>query len=74
VAKKDPDMAAEKAEALKSVMQEAGKAIYAEAPEAEPHPQPDVEAPGGEARPTGAGPGGRVVDAEYREAGGTETS
>jgi molecular chaperone DnaK len=74
VAKKDPDRAAEKAEALKAVMQEAGKAIYAEAPEAEPHPRPDVEAPGGEARPAGSGPGGRVVDAEYREAGGSGTS
>jgi molecular chaperone DnaK len=70
VAKKDPDLAAEKAETLKMAMQEVGKAIYAQAPETEPQPRPDVGETGGEARPTGAGPGGRVVDAEYREAGG----
>jgi molecular chaperone DnaK len=74
VSKKDPNLATEKAETLKTVMQEVGKTIYAQAPKAEPqpHPQPDVGAPGGEARPTGSGPGGRVVDAEYREAGGGE--
>jgi molecular chaperone DnaK len=70
VARKDPDLANGKAEALKTVMQEVGKAIYAQAPGAEPQPRPDVGASGGEARPSGSGPGGRVVDAEYREAGG----
>jgi molecular chaperone DnaK len=68
VAKKQPDLASDKAEALKAVMQEVGKTVYAQAPEGEPQPRPDVEAASGEARPTGAGPGGRVVDAEYREA------
>ena len=32
-----------------------------------PQPQPDVRAASGDARPSGAGPRGRVIDAEYRE-------
>jgi molecular chaperone DnaK len=68
-AAKNPDRATEKAEALKTVMQEVGKAIYTQSPESGPQARPDVGEPSREARPTGAGPGGRVVDAEYREAG-----
>jgi molecular chaperone DnaK len=70
VAAKDPDRATAKAEALKSVMQEVGKAVYAQAPEAEVKPQPNVGEPGAEARAAGPPGGARVVDAEYREAGG----
>ena len=40
---------------------------YAETRWEDPTPQPDVGAAGGEARPSGAGPRGKVVDAEYRE-------
>ncbi len=70
VGDKDAERAAQQADALKAVLQEVGKAIYAEAPT--PHPQPDVGPEGGEPRPTGAGSSGRVVDAEYREGkGGT---
>jgi molecular chaperone DnaK len=66
--KRDGDLAAQKADALKSVLQEAGQALYAQTPQAGPQPRPDVGTPTGEARPTGSGPSGRVVDAEYREA------
>jgi molecular chaperone DnaK len=68
---KEPDLAEQKAEALKTVLQEAGQAIYAEAAKAAPHPRPDVGEPTGEARPAG-GAEGRVVDAEYKEAGSDE--
>jgi molecular chaperone DnaK len=68
VAKKEPDQAAQKAEVLKSVLQEVGQAVYAQAGEAGPQPRPDVGEPTGEARPSGSG-GARVVDAQYREAG-----
>jgi molecular chaperone DnaK len=67
VAKQDVDLATSKAEVLKTVLQEVGKAIYAQAPEAQPHPRPDVQQGEGQARPSGAGPGGKVVDAEYKE-------
>ncbi len=70
VSKRDATLAAQKAEALKAVLQEAGQSLYAHAPQGEPQPRPDVGVPTGEARPTGAGPSGRVVDAEYREASG----
>ncbi len=65
--KRDAALAAERAEALKKVLQEAGAGLYAQAG-AGPAPRPDVGTPSGEARPTGTGPRGRVVDAEYREA------
>jgi molecular chaperone DnaK len=67
--KRDAVLASQKADALKVVLQEAGQALYAQAPQPGPQPRPDVGAPTGEARPTGSGPGGRVVDAEYRETG-----
>jgi molecular chaperone DnaK len=67
LAKRDATLAGERAEALKVVLQDAGQALYAQTPEGGPQPPPDVGAPSGEARPTGSGPGGRVVDAEYKE-------
>jgi len=70
LSKHDAALASQQADALKTVLQEAGQALYAQAPQPEPQPRPDIGAPGGEARPTGSGPGGRVVDAEYREAAG----
>jgi molecular chaperone DnaK len=69
VSKRDTVLASQKADALKTVLQEAGQALYAQAPQPRPQPRPEVGAPTGEARPTGSGPGARVVDAEYREAG-----
>jgi molecular chaperone DnaK len=65
---RDASSASDRAEALKAVLQEVGQALYGQGPEAGPQPPPDVSAPGGEARPSGSGPGGRVVDAEYKEA------
>ncbi|MHC4952587.1 MAG: molecular chaperone DnaK [Planctomycetota bacterium] len=65
---KDIAVATQKAEALQGLLQEAGTALYAEArPGAGPTPQPDIGAGEGEARPSGAGPRGRVVDAEYTD-------
>lgn len=70
VSRKEAELAGQKAEQLRTVLQEAGSQIYAEAkPSEPPHPRPDVGAPSDEARPTGSGPSGRVVDAEYRETG-----
>jgi molecular chaperone DnaK len=66
---RDAALASQKADALKVVLQQAGQALYAQAPQPGPQPRPDVGAPTGEARPTGSGPSGRVVDAEYRDAG-----
>jgi len=69
VGKRDAALASQKSDALKIVLQEAGQTLYAQAPQPSPQPRPDVGAPTGEARPSGPA-GGRVVDAEYREAGG----
>ncbi|CAG4884438.1 chaperone Hsp70, co-chaperone with DnaJ [Georgfuchsia toluolica] len=59
----------EKAELLRRLLKEAGTAIYAQnqpsgSDDNAPNAAPNVSA-GGEARPTGAGPGGRVVDADF---------
>jgi len=70
LSKRDVVVASQKADALKTVLQEAGHALYAQAPQPGPQPRRDVGAPTGEARPSGSSPGGRVVDAEYREATG----
>lgn len=77
--KKDVALAAERAEALKKVLKEAGAVLYAQSGQAQkggpyaetrwegPTPASNVGAASGEARPSGAGPRGKVVDAEYRE-------
>jgi molecular chaperone DnaK len=67
VARKDATAAKEKSEALRKLIQEAGATIYAQTPGAGPYKETVVPPPPGEARPSGAGPRGRVVDAEYRE-------
>ncbi len=67
LAKRDAALASEKAEALKQVLQEVGKELYAQTGQAGPQPRPDVGVATGEARPSGSGPRGRVVDAEYTE-------
>jgi molecular chaperone DnaK len=72
VASKNAETASAHADALKNVLQEAGKSIYAEASagagakeaeQASPRPEPR---PADTSRPAGDGRG-RVVDAEYRE-------
>lgn len=78
--KKEVVLATERAEALKKVLKEGGAVLYTQsgqaqkgAPYAEtrwegPGSQPDARAAAGEAHvSSGAGPGGKVVDAEYRE-------
>jgi molecular chaperone DnaK len=77
--RKDVPLATERAEALKRVLKEAGAVLYTQTGQAQkggpyaetrwegPEPRPDVGTPSGEPRPSGSGPRGRVVDAEYRE-------
>ena len=67
ISKRDAALATERSEALKRLLQEAGAGLYSGAPQAGQGPRPDAGPSTGEARPTGAGPGGRVVDAEYKE-------
>lgn len=65
--KKDAAAAAERADALRKVLKEAGVVIYAQSPEApKGGPYAETKWPGGEAEP-GASPRARVVDAEYHE-------
>lgn len=67
IKKKDATLATERADKLKIVLQEVGKKLYEQTATPPPHAQPNVSEPTGEARPTGSGPRGRVVDAEFRE-------
>jgi molecular chaperone DnaK len=71
VTKRDAELASQRAKTLQTVLQEAGKTLYAQAasPSAGgPTPKPDVGQTTGEAWNMGAGPQARVVDAEYSEA------
>jgi molecular chaperone DnaK len=61
VAKRDAPAAEQKANALKTVLQEPGQALYAQAPQ-----------PGAKARAAGPASGARVVDAEYRDTAGAK--
>ena len=73
IEKKDVGQATTLAEALSQVLQEAGAGLYAQTQEAQaqeappPHEEPNVGGGTGEARPSGSGPRGKVVDAEFRE-------
>jgi len=68
LAQRDAKLATERSEALQKLMKEAGAVIYAQTPEAGIYAEtPAPGAPPGEARPSGSGPRGRVVDAEYQE-------
>ena len=73
-ARKDAPAASEKAEALRKLLKEAGAVIYSQTQSSGPYaetrfsgdkPPPDEST--GEARPSGSGPRGKVVDAEYKE-------
>ena len=73
LSKHDAELATKCAEELEKVIRNAGALIYSESPSAPssgayaPHAAPNVGATGGEARPTGAGPRGKVVDADFTE-------
>ena len=67
IAKKDAKLAREKTDQLRKVLKEAGAVIYAQQPGAGTFREKIVPPPPGEPRPTGSGPRGRVVDAEYKE-------
>jgi molecular chaperone DnaK len=68
---KDAPLATERAGALEKVLKEAGTIIYSQAPDASKVYRetraPDMGDVGGGPRPSGSGPRGRVVDADYRE-------
>jgi molecular chaperone DnaK len=67
LSKRDAALATERAEALKRLLQEAGATLYSGGSQVGPEPQAEAGRASGEARPTGSGPRGRVVDAEYKE-------
>lgn len=71
--RKDASVASEKAEALKKLLKEAGAVIYSQTRSAGPYAEtkfpgdtPPPYESNGEARPSGSGPRGKVVDAEYK--------
>ncbi len=63
--KRDAALASQRAEALKAVLQEVGKAVYAGATASGTPPYDGHDR--GATPASGDGPGGRVVDAEYHE-------
>jgi molecular chaperone DnaK len=71
--KKDAALASQRAEALEKVIKEAGTAVYAQSATAPSsgayahHATPDTSGAGGEAKPSGSGARGKVVDADYTE-------
>ena len=72
VSRRDATAAEERARNLEKVLKEAGVAIYAQSAPPGPGPYKETRWEGaasapGEARPSGSGPRGRVVDAEYKE-------
>lgn len=70
--KRDLQLVTQRQDELEKVLREAGALLYSQSPEAPtsgayaPHPTPDLGG-GGEAKPSGSGPRGRVVDADYEE-------
>ena len=64
------ELARQRADALAKVLKEAGVVIYAQTPGAKggyKEVKAENEAAAGGARPSGSGPRGRVVDADYEE-------
>ncbi|MCX4186938.1 molecular chaperone DnaK [Methylophaga sp. OBS4] len=68
---KNAVLASQCAAQLEKVIKEAGAAIYAQTTQetAAPHAAPDTSRAGGEAKASGSGPRGKVVDADYTESG-----
>jgi molecular chaperone DnaK len=67
ISQRDGALATERSEALKSLLQEAGAGLYAEASQKAPEPRSEAGPATGEAQPAGSGPRERVVEAEYKE-------
>ena len=67
ITRHDAELAKSRSEALGKVLKEAGAVIYAQTSGSGPYRHTVVPPPSGEARPSGSGPGGRVVDADFRE-------
>jgi molecular chaperone DnaK len=62
VTSRNAALASQKAGSLKSLLQEAGSRLYAEASRTGPQPGPEMGSKGGEARPAGAGRGGGAAN------------
>ena len=72
VNEREARLATDKAAVLEKVLKEAGVAIYSQTQPPGSGPYTETRAtysrtPSGEVRPGGSEPGGRVVDAEYKE-------
>jgi molecular chaperone DnaK len=70
LSQKDADLAKQHAEKLAEVLKEAGTVIYTQTPGAAgpyKHVNTETGEAQGEPRPSGSGPRGRVVDADYEE-------
>jgi molecular chaperone DnaK len=64
---KDAKAASARAEALKKDLKEAGVVVYAQTPGAGLYAETRIPPPPGGARPSGEGPRGKVVDADFQE-------
>ena len=70
LAKRDANLAKQRADELANVLKEAGVVIYSQTPGAKggyKEVKTENQAAAGGARPSGSGPRGRVVDADYEE-------
>ena len=73
ISQHDAELATQRADDLEKVIKEAGTVIYSqttEAPKSGPYSHteaPDMSGAGGEAKPSGSGPRGKVVDADFTE-------
>jgi molecular chaperone DnaK len=73
IAQHDAELASQRADELEKAVREAGTLVYSQSPEAPKsgpyayHEAPDVSGAGGEPKPSGSGPRGKVVDADYTE-------
>ncbi len=69
----DVELATQRASELEKIIREAGTVVYSqsyEAPKSGPYSHvdaPDMSGVGGHAKPSGSGPRGKVVDADYTE-------
>ena len=73
ISQHDAELATQRADELEKVIKEAGTVVYSqtsEAPKSGPYSHtkaPDMSGAGGAAKPSGSGPRGRVVDADFTE-------